>query len=221
MKIYIVIPAFNEANHINKVIKDLQDNGYENIVVVDDGSTDGTYQLVKNQQVKVLQHVVNRGMGAALQTGNSFALSQGADVIVHFDADGQMLASDIKTMIEPIINNEVDITLGSRFLSTKDEMPWSKKFLIHPLAKIINYFFTRLWLSDAHNGFRALSAQAANKIIITQDRMAHNTEIVEKIKKYKLRYKEIPVIIKYYEYGQSIGGGFKILRDLLIGKLIR
>lgn len=221
MKIYIVIPAFNEAQHINKVIKDLKDNGYENIVVVDDGSVDQTYKQVKDTQVQVLQHVVNRGMGAALQTGNSFALLQGAEVIVHFDADGQMLASDIKAMVEPLINSQVDVTLGSRFLSARDEMPWSKKYLIQPLAKIINYFFTRLWLTDAHNGFRALSASAAEKIQITQDRMAHNTEIVEKIKKYNLKYKEIPVTIKYFEYGQSIGGGFKILRDLLLGKLIR
>lgn len=221
MKIYIVIPAFNEAQHINKVIKDLKDNDYENIVVVDDGSVDDTYQQAKNNQVEVLQHVVNRGMGAALQTGNSFALWQGAEVIVHFDADGQMLASDIKAMVDPIINNQVDVTLGSRFLSARDEMPWSKKYLIQPLAKVINYFFTKLWLTDAHNGFRALSASAAKKIQVTQDRMAHNTEIVEKIKKNNLKYREIPVTIKYYEYGQSLGGGFKILRDLLLGKLIR
>ncbi len=221
MKIYIVIPAFNEADHITKVITDLKNHGYENIVVVDDGSTDGTFEQAKKNQVKVLQHVVNRGMGAALQTGNDFALKQGAEVIVHFDADGQMLASDIKNMVDPIIKEKIDITLGSRFLSSKGEMPLSKKYIIHPLAKVINYFFTRLWLSDVHNGFRALSAQAAKKIIITQDRMAHNTEIVEKIKKYHLKYREVPVTIKYYEYGQSIGGGLKILRDLLIGKLIR
>lgn len=221
MKIYIVIPAFNESQHISKVINDLKANGYENIVVVDDGSIDETYEKVKNAKINVLRHVVNRGMGAALQTGSTFALSKGADIIVHFDADGQMLAGDIKFMIAPIINNQADVTLGSRFLSKKNEMPWSKKYLIQPLSKVVNYFFTRLWLTDAHNGFRAMSRKAAEKIQITQDRMAHNTEIVEKIKNYNLRFKEIPVDIKYYEYGQSVAGGFKILRDLLLGKLIR
>jgi len=221
MKVFIVIPAYNEENSITKVLSDLQSYNFSNVVVVDDGSEDKTALAVRQTTACLLIHGINRGMGAALETGNQYALSQGADIIVHFDADGQMQAKDINFLIEPILKNEADICLGSRFLSTNDEMPWSKKYMIHPISRIINYLFTRVWLTDAHNGFRALSRQAASKINISQDRMAHNTEIVEKIRKFNLRYREIPVTIKYFEYGQSLAGGFKVLKDLILGKLIR
>jgi glycosyltransferase involved in cell wall biosynthesis len=221
MNLFIVIPAYNEVQHIGSVLSDLETHNFNQVIVVDDGSEDNTASEVKKTNAVLLTHSLNRGMGAALETGNAYALLQGADIIVHFDADGQMQASDILTLIEPILKNEVDITLGSRFLSKNNAMPWSKKYIIHPISKIINFIFTRMWLSDAHNGFRAMSSNAAQLIHISQDRMAHNTEIVEKIHKYKLRYREIPVNIKYFEYGQSLTGGFKILKDLILGKLIR
>lgn len=221
MKVFIVIPAYNEESSIIKVLSDLQAHNFSNIVVVDDGSEDKTAFTVRQSTAHLLLHGINRGMGAALETGNQYALAHGAEIIVHFDADGQMQAKDINSLIDPILKNEVDVCLGSRFLSKNDEMPWSKKYVIHPISRVINYLFTRVWLTDAHNGFRALSRQAASKIHISQDRMAHNTEIVEKIRKFNLRYYEVPVTIKYFEYGQSLAGGFKVLKDLILGKLIR
>jgi len=221
MKVFIVIPAYNEENSIIKVLSDLHAHNFSNIVVVDDGSEDKTALVVRQTTARLLLHGINRGMGAALETGNQYALAQGAEIIVHFDADGQMQAKDINSLIAPILKNEVDVCLGSRFLSKNEEMPWSKKYVIHPISRVINYLFTRVWLTDAHNGFRALSRQAASKIYISQDRMAHNTEIVEKIRKFNLRYCEVPVTIKYFEYGQSLAGGFKVLKDLILGKLIR
>ena len=157
-------------------------------------------------------------MGAALQTGNEFATAMGADVIVHFDADGQMQVKDIQAMIQPLVRQEADISLGSRFLGMSSNMPWLKQYFIQPPAKVINWFFTGLWLSDVHNGFRALTADLAKKIHITQDGMAHNTEITSFIKKYKLKYKEVPVKIIYKDFGQGVSGGFKILRDLIVRK---
>jgi glycosyltransferase involved in cell wall biosynthesis len=221
MKVFIVIPAYNEENSIVKVLADLQAHNFTHIVVVNDGSEDKTTLAVQQTAATLLVHGINRGMGAALETGNQYALSKGAEIIVHFDADGQMQAKDINSLITPILKNEVDVCLGSRFLSKNDEMPWSKKYVIHPISRVINYLFTRVWLTDAHNGFRALSRQAASKIYISQDRMAHNTEIVEKIRKFNLRYCEVPVTIKYFEYGQSLAGGFKVLKDLILRKLIR
>jgi len=221
MKVFIVIPAYNEENSIIKVLSDLHAHNYSHIVVVDDGSEDKTALFVRQSTARLLLHNINRGMGAALETGNQYALAQGAEIIVHFDADGQMQAKDINSLINPILKNEFDVCLGSRFLSKNEEMPWSKKYVIHPISRVVNYLFTRVWLTDAHNGFRALSRQAASKIYISQDRMAHNTEIVEKIRKFNLRYCEVPVTIKYFEYGQSLAGGFKVLKDLILGKLIR
>jgi glycosyltransferase involved in cell wall biosynthesis len=189
------------------------------VVVVDDGSVDQTSAIVaRHQGIFLVKHFINRGMGAALQTGNSFALSKGAEIIVHFDADGQMQVEDIAAMIQPLLAGEVDISLGSRFLGKYSNIPWTKKYLIQPVARIINYIFTKLWLSDVHNGFRAMTSATAKKLTIRQDGMAHNTEIPAGIKRNKLRYVEIPVTIIYNEFGQGVGGGFKILRDLIVKK---
>lgn len=220
MNIFIVIPALNEAASLPAVIAGLQAAGYGRIVVVDDGSTDETSVAALRSGAVVLRHPLNRGMGAALYTGNQFALRQGADIIVHFDADGQMQASDIVKMVQPIAAGEVDMTLGSRFLDKSSRIPWSKRYVLLPISRVVNYFLTGVWLSDAHNGFRAVGRSAAERIVITQDRMAHNSEIVEQMHSLGLRYREVPVTIIYHEYGQSVVGGFKILRDLLLKKLI-
>ncbi len=221
MKIFIVVPAFNESKHITAVIDDLQRHGYNNIVVVDDGSTDNTAALARQRGVVVLRHLVNRGMGAALQTGNTYALQQGADIVVHFDGDGQMQAKDIAKVVAPIIAGEVEVVFGSRFLDNTSQIPWSKKHLLLPVSRVINFFFTGLWLSDAHNGFRALSRSALSQIYISYDGMAHNSEIVEQVRKKRLSFCEVPVTIIYHRYGQSIAGGIKIVRDLILGKILK
>ncbi|MFH1456772.1 MAG: glycosyltransferase family 2 protein, partial [Patescibacteria group bacterium] len=181
-KIFIIIPTFNEAKNIQSVLGDLKQYNYET-VVVDDGSKDNTVQLAKEKGVKVLQHKINRGQGAALQTGNDYALAQDADIIVHFDGDGQFLAEEIKHLVEPIMYENIDVVLGSRFLRRNKSMPKLKKYLIHPVARIINNIFTKIKLTDVHCGFRALSRRAAEKIKIMQDGMSHGTEIISQIKK--------------------------------------
>jgi polyprenyl-phospho-N-acetylgalactosaminyl synthase len=217
-KIFIIIPALNEEDHIGAVLDKFKSSSYQ-VVVVDDGSIDKTASIVRQYSgVYLVQHCINRGMGAALQTGNDFALKSGADIIVHFDADGQMQIEDIKYMIQPLLDDDADITMGSRFLGKVSNIPWFKRFVIQPPAKIINYFFTGVWLTDVHNGFRAITADTARKITIKQDHMAHATEITASVKKNKLRYKEIPVKIIYFEFGQNLLGGFKILFDLVIKK---
>lgn len=217
-KVAVIIPAWNEEKNIGLVLSDLLDHNYQPIVI-NDGSTDQTSNVVRSfPNVILLEHAINLGMGAALETGTRYALNSGAEIIVHFDADRQMQVEDIKKMILPIINKEVDITIGNRFPSS--QIPTLKKYLIFPVARVLNNFMTGLQLTDIHNGFRALSAVAAKKINIQQRGWAHATEIMQKVKKYNLKYREIPVTIKYHEFGQGVGSGFKILRDLFIKKII-
>ena len=214
-KIFVVIPALNEEKNISLVLDKFRDYKYE-VVVVDDGSTDKTAGIVRQYSgVYLVQHLINRGMGAALQTGNEFALKMQADIIVHFDADGQMQAKDIAEIIEPLSSGEFDITLGSRFLGKASNIPWFKKYVLQPPARIINFLFTGLWLTDVHNGFRAMTADVAARIVIRQDEFAHNTEIPAAVKKLSLRYKEVPVKIVYLRFGLGLSDGFKILFDLI------
>ncbi len=221
MKVFIVVPAYNESQRILSVIEDLRRHGYNNIIVVNDGSVDNTAEIAKQAGVVVVSHLVNRGMGAALQTGNDLAQMLGADAVVHFDGDGQMQAADISQALNLISSGKVDVVFGSRFLGGNSSIPWTKKNILLPVSKLINFFFTGVWLSDAHNGFRVLSARALDKIKISYDGMAHNTEIVEQVRRYNLPFEEIPVTIVYHHYGQSIKGGLKILRDLILGKILK
>lgn len=217
--IFVVVPAFNEQEKIGRVIRGLFEHGYKNIVVVDDGSTDNTAKEAELAGAIVLSHKVNRGQGAALQTGNEHALGSGAKIIVHFDADGQFNPGDIAGAVDRMSIGNLDVVLGSRFLDRRSNIPFFKKFFILPISRLINNFFTGLKLSDVHNGFRVLNFRAADKIKITQDGMAHNSQIPRLIKEHNLNYEEYPVQVFYEENGQGIAGGFKILYDLLIDKI--
>lgn len=220
MGCFVIIPAFNEKEKIGPVVRDIFSLYPDfQVIVVDDGSEDNTALVAKEAGAMVLQHIINRGQGAALNTGTTHALKQQAEIIVHFDADGQFSAAEIKEMLEPIKQGEVDVILGSRFLKD-NRIPWTKKHLLLPVARLVNLIFTGLQLSDVHNGFRVFSRFAAESIKISQDKMAHNSEIVSQIKKNKLRFKEVPVTVFYDSYGQGLLGGIKIVRDLIWGKIL-
>jgi len=219
MKIFCIIPAYNEAKTITGVINKVKPL-VSKVVVVDDGSIDKTRELAKAQGVKVLSHLINRGQGAALETGNQYALREGADIIIHFDADGQFLAEEINDIIAPIREGTADIVFGSRFLGKKSNMPAFKKYVIIPLAHLVNKIFTGSNLTDPQNGFRALSKKAAEKIKIEQDGMAHNTEIISKAFGSGLKIKEIPVTVIYHDFGQRFSGGLKIIKDLILARII-
>jgi glycosyltransferase involved in cell wall biosynthesis len=220
MKIFCVIPAYNEAKSIVKVINQVKPL-VDELVVVDDHSHDNTLGLAKSTGVTVLHHIVNRGQGAALQTGNDYAINNQADIIVHFDADGQFLAEEIKDLTKPIEENQADVVFGSRFLSKKSDMPGLKKNVIMPLAKMINKRFFHINLTDPQSGFRAMSRKVAEEIRIENDRMAHCNEILIKTHKNKYRIQEVPITVIYHEFGQKLSGGFRIIKDLIYKKLIK
>jgi polyprenyl-phospho-N-acetylgalactosaminyl synthase len=222
-KIFFVIPAFNEERSIPHVVRGLQKAGYREIVVIDDGSKDRTYDTAAKLGVHALRHIINRGQGAALKTGIDYALRGGADVIVTFDSDGQHRVEDLPAMLKPVLNGQVDVTLGSRFLK-RTEMPLARKILLKG-GILIQWLFYGVRLTDAHNGYRVLSRRAAQKIHITSDRMEHASEIVEEIVHKKISFREIPVIIRYTDYSQKKGhasfiGAVRILIKMIFKRLI-
>ena|SRR3989344_8827021 len=228
MKIFIIIPAHNEEKSIGLVLDNLKKCGYNDIVVVNDFSKDNTEKIARQKGVVVLNHIINRGQGASLATGNEYALRNGADIIVHFDADGQMMVEDILAMIKPIIEKKADITLGSRFIGKKSNVPKFKMFTLM-LGKIFLRTFYRVRLTDSQCGFRAMSKKAAETIEIKQDKMEHASEILVEIFKKRLKYKEIPVTIKYTEYSKEhthhgrfhLWSGIKIAFKMMIKRLMQ
>lgn len=219
--VFVIVPAYNEEKNIGRVVRGLFQYGYDKVLVVDDGSNDNTGLAAQEAGAAVLRHPINRGQGAALQTGNEYALSREADIIVHFDGDGQFDPADIESAIKCLKEKQLDVVLGSRFLDRRSRVPFFKKFIVLPIGRLINFLLTGLWLSDVHNGFRILSRRALEQIKIKQDRMAHNSEIIAQIKQNNLKFTEHPVVVYYYEYGQGIAGGFKILRDWIFARFIK
>lgn len=222
MKIACIVPAWNEEKNIEKTINSLR-LLVDSVIVVNDCSTDKTgiiLSKINNPRVVVFHHPINLGQGAALQTGNDYAIKNNYDIIVHFDADGQFQAEDIKKITKPLIDSDYDIVFGSRFLNIKSSIPYFKRTVILPLAKTFNYLFFGIKTSDPQNGFRAMSLNAAKKIRIENNRMAHCTEILAKAFKYKLKIKEIPIKVIYTEFGQKFSGGLSIIKDLFLKKII-
>ncbi len=220
MKIVCVIPAYNEEKNITKVVSDVLPYVGE-AIVIDDHSHDKTSPLATAAGATVLRHIINRGQGASLQTGNEYALKNGADIIVHFDADDQFLAKEIPDMVKPIIEGRADIVFGSRFLGKETNFPFSKKYIIMPLAQLFSRTFLGVKLSDPQNGFRAMSRKAAENITIDNRQMAHASEIQVKAFKQKLKIAEVPITVIYHHFGQKLSGGFIVIRDLLISKIIK
>jgi polyprenyl-phospho-N-acetylgalactosaminyl synthase len=221
--IWVVIAAYNEAVVIDSVVRDVAQRGYH-VILIDDGSKDGTGDLAARAGARVLTHPVNLGQGAALQTGIKFGLQQGARFIVTFDADGQHRASDIPRLVEALEKNNADFALGSRFLGSSIGMPMSKRLLLKA-ATWFTRLTTGLHVTDTHNGFRAMTRRGASHIALRQNRMAHASEMLDQIGASGLRYVEVPVTIEYSRYsvakGQGLADSFGILLDLSVQKLQR
>lgn len=224
-KIFIIVPSYNEAEVIQQTLHPLLDYGYR-VIVVDDGSTDDTGSKLQCLPVTVIRHIMNLGQGAALQTGMTYALSQGAEIIVHFDADGQHNHRDISRLIQPILEGRADVALGSRFLNREHirEIPPLKRILLR-LATLFTIVVSGIRLTDTHNGFRAFSRAAAERITIYENGMAHASEIIHAIARLKLPYIEIPVRIVYTQYsrtkGQSAFNSINILFDFILGRFFK
>lgn len=216
--LWFVIAAYNEGSMIMEVVRRV--TPVANVVVVDDGSSDDTADRALEAGAHVAVHLVNRGQGAALQTGIEYALNRGAGHVVTFDADGQHDLDDAMAMVEVCRSQGLDMVLGSRFLGGTVNMPLSRRLTLKA-AVLFTRLTTGLKLTDAHNGLRVFSRAAASRLRITQDRMAHASEITSKIRSLGLTFVEHPVTITYTEYslrkGQKISNSVRILEDIIIG----
>ncbi|RME32113.1 glycosyltransferase family 2 protein [Candidatus Woesearchaeota archaeon] len=216
--VFIVIPAFNEERRLPEVLQRLRRAGYDHIIVVDDASRDATAAVARRAGAHVVQHKHNKGQGAALRTGIKEALRRGADIIVTFDADGQHQVREIARLVRPLVRGEADVALGSRFLGRAPGMPLVKRITLWG-SKLVERLFLGVKLTDVHNGFRAFSRDAARRIRITCNRMAHASEIVYRVHELGLSVVEVPVTIHYDRYarekGQSVFNSFSILRDII------
>ena len=218
MKLFIVIPAYNEEGTVGEVVQELwalELPGIEKeVIVVDDGSMDRTGEAARLEGAFVIRHIVNRGVGGALGTGIAAALRKGADIIVTYDADGQHAASDIEKMIGPIQGGSADVVLGTRMLDS-GPMPWTRR-IANQIANLITLTLSGIKTTDSQCGFRAYSRSAAQKIDIRSNQYEVCSEICQEIKRHSLVSKEVPIQVIYTRYSLSKGQGFVMgLKTLL------
>jgi glycosyltransferase involved in cell wall biosynthesis len=221
---WLVIPAFNEEPVLAEVLGGLQRLPY-NVVVVDDGSTDGTASVAARFDVALVRHACNLGQGAAVQTGIDYALARpDTRFVVTFDADGQHRAEDIPALLAPLRSGECDVALGSRFLPGGKALniPGPKRLAL-ALATLVTRLTTGMVLTDTHNGLRAFTAEAAAQLRITHNGMAHASEILSQIVALGLRYREVPVTVTYTDHslrkGQPLMSSVDIVWETLRGRV--
>ena len=200
----VVIPAFNESTVIADVIAGVRTR-FPLVILVDDGSQDGTGQAARSAGARVARHGVNLGQGAALRTGIAAALHlPQVQWIVTFDADGQHQPDDAAALIDRARRGDVDVVLGTRFGGQKVEAGLAKRLLLK-LALVYTRAETKLPLTDTHNGLRAMSRRFAEGLTIRERGMGHATEILDHVASSGARWVEVPVHIRYTDYSKAKG----------------
>jgi hypothetical protein len=216
---WVVIPLYNEASVIADVVSELKTT-FTHVVCVDDGSADASAAVARAAGARVLSHPLNLGQGAALQTAISYATAQSScEHVITFDADGQHRLVDAIEMLRRARKEDLDVVFGSRFLDKRTDPGFAKRVVLKTAVGVTN-LTTGLRLTDAHNGLRVLSVEAASRLHLQQDRMAHATEIVLQLGRTKLPWAESPVEVLYTDYskakGQSLLNSINILFDLVM-----
>jgi len=219
----LIIPVYNEEKVIFDVVNAALKE-FKYIVCVNDGSRDQSSRQISKTRAYLIEHPINMGQGAALQTGIEFARQLPVDYFVTFDADGQHRVKDVKAMLKKINSNKYDVILGTRFKGSTVGMKSSKRLLLKAGVKFSNAM-SGLKLTDTHNGLRVFNRKVAEEMQITLPDMSHASEIIEIIAVKKYRYAELPVTIDYTEYskakGQPIINAVNIAFDALLRRLTR
>jgi len=222
--VWLVIPLYNERQVIGEVVSTAR-RAFSRIVCVDDGSRDGSGAIAAAAGAYLVRHPVNLGQGAALQTGFAYALADPAmRYVVTFDADGQHQIADVAAMLGRIRRDQLQVVFGSRFLDDRTR-PHALKRLVLRMAVAYTNLTTHTRLTDAHNGLRVIRRDVLERLDITQNRMAHASELVAQIADMRIddkpvAYAEEPVHIQYTVYsaakGQSLWNSVNILWELMI-----
>jgi polyprenyl-phospho-N-acetylgalactosaminyl synthase len=224
--VWVVIPAFNEAAVIGEVVADVR-SVFDNVVCVDDGSTDDTGEIARRAGAHLVRHPINLGQGAAIQTGVEYARKQpGAQIFATFDADGQHRVKDLATMVDRLRAGDVDVVIGTRFGTQQGTRPPLVKRIVLQTAARLSRRGRRLGLTDTNNGLRVFNKKVADGLDITMSGMSHANEFIMLIDENHWRVAEEPIEVLYTEYSRSKGqpllNGVNIIFDgFLRGRIPR
>ena len=203
-KIAILIPAYNEADNIGVVLGQIPAAvcglGTE-VLVVDDGSRDGTGDVAAEHGAAVARHVTNRGGGAALRTGYRLMVESGAEIVVTLDADGQHRPDEMERLVKPIVDGEVDMAHGSRVLGHADRNHFARELGIVFFNRLVS-FITRTHVTDCSNGYRAVRTTVLPQLVLRQEQFHTSEFMIEAIKR-GIPAKEVPITVDQRLHGHS------------------
>ncbi len=216
--VYVVVPAYNEEKNIGKVLSLIESEGFKNVVVVDDGSSDNTSKIVEKHNVVLLKHIINLGKGCALKTGTLFCLKENAKVIVFIDSDLQHNPKDIKKFLEKI--DYYDIIFAYR------EFNKNMPFIFRAGNFFIDFVFRILFgktIRDTQNGFKVFKANVYDKIKWNSCNYSVETEIAVNTVKNNLKYSQVKIDTVYLDRykGTGVFDGIKIVKDIFWFKVKR
>jgi hypothetical protein len=203
-KVAILVPAYNEAENVGQVLDLMPAEvcGMETaVLVVDDGSRDGTGDVAAEHGAVVARHVINRGGGAALRTGYRLMVDSGAEVVVTLDADGQHLPSEMERLVKPVLDREVDVAHGSRVLGEADDNHFARELGIVFFNRMVS-FITRTHVTDCSNGYRAVRTTALPQLVLRQEQFHTSEFMIEAIKR-GVPAREVPVTVAKRLHGHS------------------
>ncbi len=203
-RVGVLVPAYNEADNIGHVLPRIPAEvcGLETaVLVVDDGSRDGTDEIAEAGGAVVARHVINRGGGAALRTGYRLLADSGAQIVVTLDADGQHLPAEMERLVSPILAGEVAMTHGSRVLGEAEKGHPAREAGIVFFNRLVS-FITRTKVTDCSNGYRAVRADVLPTLVLRQEQF-HTSELMIEAIKRGIPAKEVPVTVVARLHGHS------------------
>jgi Glycosyl transferase family 2 len=203
-RIAILVPAYNEAENIGHVLELMPAEVYgvrTEVLVVDDGSRDGTGDVAAEHGALVARHVTNRGGGAALRTGYRLMVESGALIVVTLDADGQHLPSEMPRLVEPVLSGEVDVAHGSRVLGHADRNHFARELGIVFFNRLVS-LITRTHVTDCSNGYRAVRTTVLPQLVLRQEQFHTSEFMIEAIKR-GIPAREVPITVEQRLHGHS------------------
>ena len=216
--IVVLLPAFNEEQVIGNVLSDIQKEGYENICVIDDGSSDRTYEIAQSHGVNVLRHPINRGAGAAMQTGIEYVKMTNGQYLLCMDSDGQHAPDDITALINKMYESKADIVIGNRFMSDANDIPETRKFY-NSIANIFTNVLCKNNYSDTQSGFRLLNRKAIETLNLGSRGFGFCSEMIILGEQIGLKIEQVPIKVVYTKYsmnkGQNFLEGVRTAKDIL------
>jgi len=220
----IIIPVYEEEGVLRGVLKELSKLSFPHVLFVNDGSQDGTKELLEKHGHNVISHPINRGQGAAIQTGFDVALEENMDYVVTIDGDGQFSMEDILPLCEELWKDEFPMVIGNRFMNKANKIPFLRR-LYNRIASVITFLLSGKYVGDSQSGFKGLHHKAFSQIEINSSGYEFCSEMIRESAFRHLKITEVPVGVRYTKEslgkGQNFAGGIKTVFKLVIRSLMR